>query len=88
MNTKMQQDDRTRDQSRRFDKQHMEEKHRHQAGKDQQDNGREGQQQAENPPRNQQGGWNDEEQGGRKPAMDRDRDYDPDGDRAGRIDRE
>jgi len=32
----------------------------------------------------QQGGWNDNpEVSGRKPPMDRDRDYDPDGDRVG-----
>jgi hypothetical protein len=81
MNRKMQQDDL----SKRFDKAQVEEKHRHQAGKDRQDTG---QQQAESPPRSQQGGWSDQEmqQGGRKPAMERDRDYDPDGDRVNRVD--
>ncbi|MCV3240573.1 hypothetical protein [Mesorhizobium sp. ZC-5] len=48
-----------------------------------------GQQQAETDPKRQQGGWSRDEDGmkhepGRKPPMDRDRDYDPDGDRTGR----
>jgi len=97
MNKKMHQDDQTRDENRRFDQQRVEEKHRSQAGKvwqhsDKQQGGfrREGREQAENEPGRQQGGWSDEEMrhAGRTPGMDRDRDYDPDGDRGGSMERE
>lgn len=94
MNRKIDQNDQTRDQKRQSDQQRAEEKHRRQAGKDmprqQGGYGQQDQQKAENQPRRQQGGWSEDEmrQGGRKPAMDRDRDYDPDGDRGDRIDRE
>ncbi|MGI6853462.1 hypothetical protein [Mesorhizobium sp. 1B3] len=77
------------DQAKRFDQQQAEEKHRRQAGKDRQGSqqqggfGQHGQQQAENRGGRQQGGFSDEDmrRQGRKPASERDRDYNPDGDR-------
>lgn len=68
-----------------FSQQQAEEKHRRQAGQEQQ-GGFRSQQQAEHTPTRQQGGWSDKDmrQEGRKPAMERDRDYDPDGDKNNR----
>jgi len=69
-------------------------KERNNAERDKMRKQQSGQQQSEEQGGGQQGGWNDkpeqtaqEEAGqkstGRKPPMDRDRDYDPDGDRVG-----
>lgn len=66
-----------------FSQQEAEEKHRRQAGKEQQGGFRqEGQHQAEHASTRQQGGWSDKDmhREGSKPAMERDWDYNPDGD--------
>ena len=64
-------------------------KDRNKAERDKMSKERAKQQQGEEEPGSQQGGWDsgqDNQQGGmgRKPGPERDRDYDPDGDRIGR----
>ena len=89
MNKKYEPGKEERHENRRLEQQSAEEKHARQAGAEaeaqptREGGFRKGEQQsAEEPKHRQQGGWSpDEDRSGRKPAGDRDRDYDPDGDR-------
>lgn len=93
MDKDKQQNERNMDPSKRSAQQQAEDKHRRQAGKEQQGGhqqggggGQHGQQQAENRGAGQQGGFSDKDmrQEGRKHPSERDRDYNPDGDRTKR----